>query len=205
MAWQSSSRKIYFFQKTWKQFHPNWEYKLWTDQDIESFKLVNKDAFDKAVSYAERANLLRLEILERYGGIYVDSDFECLQNFDFFNENFEFYAGITPAIRRQSIISNALIASIAHHPILQACIKKINKTDYTITQMHRNGTVHFSKTILDECANNQTINLSKIVFLPPEFFYPLPTADAPRSLITISSFATHHWAGSWHDKKTWLS
>ena len=178
---------------------------MWTDQDIESFKLVNKDAFDKAVSYAERANLLRLEILERYGGIYVDSDFECLQNFDFFNENFEFYAGITPAIRRQSIISNALIASIPHHPILLACIKKINKTDYTITQMHRNGTVHFSTTILDECANNQTINLAKIVFLPPEFFYPLPTADAPRSLITISSFETHHWAGSWHDKKTWLT
>jgi mannosyltransferase OCH1-like enzyme len=33
------------WQKTWMSLHPDWEYKLWTDADIPSFTMQNKDLF----------------------------------------------------------------------------------------------------------------------------------------------------------------
>ena len=56
-----------------------WEYKLWTDEELKTFHLHNKDLFDMAKNFGEKSDILRLEILFQYGGGYVDTDFECLR------------------------------------------------------------------------------------------------------------------------------
>ena len=117
------------FQATWKKFHPDWEYRLWTDADVEDFHMINRKAFDKSVNYAERANIFRYEILDRFGGLYVDTDFECLQPFDLVHSFYEFYTGMA-TVDRITLINNGLIASIPGHPILKACIANLNKKDY---------------------------------------------------------------------------
>ena len=40
--------------------------------------LRNQDLFDAAEHPAQRADLARFEILLRFGGVYVDTDFEAL-------------------------------------------------------------------------------------------------------------------------------
>ncbi len=30
-------QKYYRWQKSWQKYHPDWEYKLWTERDIEKF------------------------------------------------------------------------------------------------------------------------------------------------------------------------
>ena len=94
-----------------------------------------------------RADILRMEILYREGGLYIDTDFECLQPeiFDIFNRCYDFYSGITPLDGQAYLIANGLIASIPGHPILRAYIKERRHlvTPKTCTGIVMKGPVSF--------------------------------------------------------------
>jgi len=187
------------FQASWKKFHPDWEYKLWTDADVKDFKLINQKAYDQGKNYAEKSNIFRYEILDRFGGLYIDTDFECFKSFDMLHQLYEFYTGMA-TVNRITLINNGLIATIPGHPILKACIENINKKDYGFAQMGRNGTIYFGHTVLQTCQNNNNVDLSKILILPPTYVYPWPGNGAHKAFnayILDSSFAVHYWDGSW--------
>ncbi|MCH9753979.1 MAG: hypothetical protein K0T99_03675, partial [Alphaproteobacteria bacterium] len=70
------------YSKEWQKLHPDWEYKLWTEKEIENWNFGSKDLFNKAASYQEKSNLLRYEILIKYGGLFLDFDYKPFKNFD---------------------------------------------------------------------------------------------------------------------------
>src|ERR1700722_14528708 len=51
------------FQKSWQLLHPDWEYHLWTQHNIAQLPLINRAYIDSAQNPAEKADLLRLELL----------------------------------------------------------------------------------------------------------------------------------------------
>ena len=73
-------------QKTWKNLHPDFEYKLWTDEEIFDF-MKKEDAdfyesvFLKYPKNIQRWDAVRPFILYKYGGIYADMDYECNKRF----------------------------------------------------------------------------------------------------------------------------
>lgn len=62
-----------------RRLHPGWEVLDWTDPDALP-SLINRDLFDQVRTLfpddwrRAEAGLLRLELLWRYGGIYLDTD-----------------------------------------------------------------------------------------------------------------------------------
>ena len=160
------------WQKTWQNL-PGWKYKLWTDKEAEGFPLIHRELYLKEKNIGARADLLRLEILYREGGVYIDTDFECLQPeiFDIFNRSYDFYSGITPLDGHAYLIANGLIATAPGHPILKACIayrKDIVVPD-TPTGIVMKGPGFLTKMIYTY--GNQP-GYRDILF-PPTFFYPL--------------------------------
>lgn len=184
-------------QQTWKTLHPDWEYKLWTEEDLDNFSLVNQNAFDESRNYGEKANIWRYEILDRFGGLYIDTDFQALRPFDPIHDLYEFYAGLA-TVDRITLINNGLIASIPGHPILKACIRSIRqKKTYGHGQYGRNGTIFFGHTIMQTILDNPGMN---VLIFPPTYFYPYPGKKAVHALeeyIIESSFAVHFWDMSW--------
>ena len=75
---------IYQMMQTWKEHHPTWEVKLWT----EAPPLVNQDLWDNAEKISPKApeqfrsDVARYEILYHDGGIWADADFVCQRPFD---------------------------------------------------------------------------------------------------------------------------
>lgn len=73
---------------TFEHHNPGWEHRLWTVDDLDDLDMVNRDLYDRAKTEAPddwlrwRADIARLEILYQYGGIYVDTDAECLKPLD---------------------------------------------------------------------------------------------------------------------------
>lgn len=65
---------------TWKQ--STFDYILWDEEKISSLNLINQDKYDwfldKKIYYGA-ADVARVEILYKYGGIYVDADYEKLK------------------------------------------------------------------------------------------------------------------------------
>lgn len=66
--------------ESWTQVHPDWEYKFWNESNIPH--LHRQDAFDRSIPWTQKSDILRLELLYRFGGIYVDSDEVCLRRID---------------------------------------------------------------------------------------------------------------------------
>lgn len=70
--------------ESWKRHHPDWEYRLWTDEDNREFIaryyrwfLSIYDGYKHPIC---RADAARYFYLFHYGGLYADLDFECLKN-----------------------------------------------------------------------------------------------------------------------------
>lgn len=73
-------------QKSWKEKFPNWEYKFWSDEDLDEFMKTKFQWFYKTwkdyPKNIQRIDSARYFILYEYGGIYADMDFECITNFE---------------------------------------------------------------------------------------------------------------------------
>ena len=194
------------FRDSWIEKHPDWHCILWTDEDIEVLQLANKKLYDATSSYGEKSDIARYEILYRYGGLYVDTDFFCLKPFDIFHHCFDFYTGI--AYSGPLWLFNGLIAAAPGHPILKACIEHIYRapgaTDSFFEILNRTGPRYFSwcyKQCIDQCPRS--------VALPVSFFYPWPDyhrdQNKPEEIalwLRPETFAIHYWHTSWNEGKT---
>lgn len=105
-------------QATWLEKYPDFSYRMWTDEDIDS---LIKDRFPAFLpiynAYPKnihRYDVVRYFILFEYGGIYADMDMECVNNF------FDLLPVGKVSIAESAIpgemYQNALMASPAHHP-----------------------------------------------------------------------------------------
>ena len=61
-----------------------WTHVLWTDAEVAPLldSLRNKQAYLAAPNYGQKADILRYELLQRHGGIYMDVDMECVRSLD---------------------------------------------------------------------------------------------------------------------------
>ena len=69
------------YGQTWLDHHPGWELRFWTDDNFPD-GLRRPEAQERLRSPVERANILRLEVVWRFGGVYVDTDFECRRSIE---------------------------------------------------------------------------------------------------------------------------
>lgn len=70
---------------TWKRFHPDWKYILWDNERVNNFVFKNKEKIDGCIKkglYHGAADLIRYEILYRYGGFVAPADSECFSPID---------------------------------------------------------------------------------------------------------------------------
>ena len=58
----------------WKELMPHWTIKLWTDDDLSVFPAEVRCKLDETTHCAQKSDILRMFILKKYGGVYVDAD-----------------------------------------------------------------------------------------------------------------------------------
>lgn len=195
--------------ESWLKYHPDWEYKLWTDSDIKDFDFPNKDIFNSISNLGMKADLLRIEILNKFGGLYADIDFECLKSFNDMHK-LSFYSGIVYGHNVE--IAVGLIGSIPNHPILLDYLSNIdykNGKESVLDIFNVTGPYYFTKIFLRNI-NDKT---KDIVAFPTIYFYPFHNSYYPskrlfgfdendkiliNEFITEDSFATHWWHVSWN-------
>ncbi len=187
-------KKYHSLIKSWKKFHPKWKHVLWTDQKAAKFPMINRKFYEATTDPIEKANILRYEVLYKFGGVYADVDFHCLQPFDILNHTYDFYTGICPPDCR-AILNNALIGCTPKHPIMEYCIKTIERDFHRGSRFERTGVMHFTRSFMNVARKAKGTKIA----LPPSFFYPVPKFYDPKShylrnYVKPESFAVHYWA-----------
>jgi hypothetical protein len=174
-------------------------------QDLPFLKL--QTCYEKSDSYAERADLLRYEILFQEGGVYVDHDVKCFKSFDDLNRAYDFYCGIdmpnTSSLPSCIFTTNNLIGIKPQHPILLRCMEKLNEQwdqleqdypgqdrDSTLNRVLHRTFWLFGEAVIEKA--NQEDNRD-IVF--PAYYF-----DAPKDELAL--YARHQYAGTWHETET---
>jgi inositol phosphorylceramide mannosyltransferase catalytic subunit len=188
--------------ETWKKNHPDWQYILWTDKEINALGLINNKKYHAAKNLGEKSDIAKYEIIYRFGGLYVDTDFECLKPFDVLHHCCDFYSSMAQNL--EPVIYAALFAAKKGSPILKKCIDYIKNAPVGLTDstaiINNTGPGLISRCVFESLP---TIEDRTVIF-PVTFFYPWPgryrfQKDRPsiEKWFRPESFGVHHWHCSW--------
>ena len=178
------------YMHTWKDFNPEYEYILWDNEKVkELFPLINQRLYDlydneEINVWNGRANLLRLEILNRFGGIYIDADCECLRKLEGDFLDLDFFGVYANDRVRGDLVNNCVIGSIANHPILDECIAKLNKSD----KIQQPSSTWSGPGLITEVLKNYDVRI-----LPSYYFSPVFYHDGAQYEGNFKPFGDHKW------------
>jgi inositol phosphorylceramide mannosyltransferase catalytic subunit len=182
---------------TWPQIHPSWEYKLWTDEDLPNIEITKKEMFYAATNNGMKSDILRYEILRQQGGLYVDTDFECLKPFDDLLY-LRFFVGLSYDPNMQTYCG--LIGSEKDGLVIGHCVNDL-KGIYTGNNgdkiMDTTGPYYITRCLLAGAREQP----DGVVAFPMDFFFPFPGdqrfTDKAYTYVRPVSYAIHHWKTSW--------
>ena len=178
---------------SWKKYNPDWEYKLWTDEDLRNL-VKDKYSWFLPIYDTYPHNIFRVDaaryfILHHHGGLYVDLDFECLKSFDpLLDNNVVFgYRPDNQDVVRYYNIPNALMMSVQYHPFWEIVFEKMVQSWKNILQ-RRGGVnsifirdVHFLtgscllyfSVCYDKMSAGKNEGRASVTIYPYYYFYPV--------------------------------
>lgn len=177
---------------SWIRHHPGWEMRWWSDADVPP--LINQTPFDEVGDMGRKPDILRYELLLRWGGVYLDTDMECQKNIE------ALIAGAEAFVGRDGpdSIGNAIVGAVPGHPFLSDAVRSLPESVRQNAHRHR---------LLDAISETGPLFLSRVVqrhpdvtLFAPRIFYPCHWSDwGRRNEDYPHAYAVHRWAGSWCD------
>lgn len=127
-----ASADFHAWRQSWFTHHPDWSFRFWRLEPTGDERMDELLA-DHRYSVVVKSDVLRWFVLARYGGIYVDTDFECLRPFDdLMQDERGLFLAHEPPIWKHGILSSALIASAPSHPfaidVFEETLRQLAKT-----------------------------------------------------------------------------
>ena len=166
--------------ESWKEHHPDWTFRLWTDADAPM-----PDGVERARNVGERTDLVRYEILRRHGGIYADTDVECLRPLDELLDGVVAFAGYEVPGR----LCNALIGAVPGHRAFTDAVVSVQRTVGTGLYPFATATTFLTRVLEP---------VPDVTLFAAERFYPyLWDEPDPGPAGYGDAYAVHHWAKSW--------
>lgn len=179
---------------SWKRCLPEYEFKLWNEENfnIESNNWC-KEAY-KHKKYAFVADYVRLEVLYKYGGIYLDTDIKMYKTLNPFLSNHAFMG-----FERDDVLSMGVMGFHKSDPIIKELLDYYNQPFRLdiISKLESNANVttaylsaHYGLT-----RDNKEQTVGGIHVYPKTYFNPMDYfGNWDKSKNTI---CCHLYMGSW--------
>jgi hypothetical protein len=200
---------------SWKEKNPDWEYRLWTDEDNRN---LIKEYFPKFLkiydSYSRpiyRADIARYCIVYIHGGVYADLDFECLKPLDKLIKDDSCFFGLEPKEHwnGKHIVCNALFGAVPKTNLFVYFLREIYNrtvrnssagkvtrgpvgltgpklvTDVLMMKGTKGVKIYRSDVFYPECAKNDSKIQNRMMVIK----------KGQQKL--KNAYATHHWMKSW--------
>ncbi|MEX0909951.1 MAG: glycosyltransferase [Candidatus Paceibacterota bacterium] len=171
--------------ESWKKHLPSYEIKLWNEKNLP-MEVVNhpyvKAMYQKG-KWAFVSDYIRFWVLEREGGIYLDTDTEVLKSFDDLLEHNVFF-GKT----KDGVTAAGVIGAVAHH----RCVQDILAVYDADTEYSNYRTS--PRTITDVLSQN---SYEDVVVYDYQYFNPCDDGEKCTSDKLSIAYTNNHWAESW--------
>jgi mannosyltransferase OCH1-like enzyme len=177
--------------KSWQKLLPDYEIVLWNEDNAPDHPYVTFAL--KYKKYAFAADFVRFYALNKFGGIYLDTDMELIRPFDHILLNNIFFSAYED--HGNKFVSCGVIGSIAQNKIVSKMLEKY-ENNYSFINVPLLLTQVMEQTIIED---DSLINI-----FPSYFFYPYNPFDEQQDIkqlmyknIKDETYAIHHWEYSW--------
>lgn len=190
--------KVQSYIDSWRRFCPDYEIREWNESNFD----VNENAYSREAYEAKKwafvSDYVRVKVLHRYGGIYLDTDIELIQSLDsLLNDK------IIMGFENDKMVSTATIGSEAQNEFLNEILQAYSSRHF----VNPDGS-------LDMMTNVQLItgiltrNHGLVANGKEQLLYPgihvLPMESFTAKdywtgwiLADETTFAIHHYASTW--------
>lgn len=187
--------------KTWKKFCPEYEIKLWTEENFD----INENVFLKE-AYNEKkwafvSDYARLKIIYENGGIYLDTDVELVKNLDQLLNNKAFFA-----IQQNGAYINTGLCFGAEKgcDIIKELMNDYENIDFKSVDKEKIACPLINTKVFEKhgyCRENKLQIIDDYIKIyPSEFFDPI-CPDTTNNLISNNTISIHHYTASWLSRK----
>jgi hypothetical protein len=186
--WKTGDNPHFANIQKWSDLHPDWNVYVWDELEFKKHNWVLGPLISRCMNDAHRSMLWRWEIINRFGGVYVDCDVEPVKNIEPLLGGVSGFVGAEDA----NNFCQAIFGAVAGEPFLQHVLdglqEKFSDTDKDLPQTC--GSHFLTPLVLDKGVHFRTFG--------PEVFYPLHWDG--KLTMTPAAYAIHRWAGSWRKK-----
>lgn len=178
--------------KSWKKLLPDYKLMFWNEENSPIDAPFVKAALD-AKKYAFAADYVRIWALNKYGGVYMDTDMLVLKNLDIFLDCQSFLGK-----ENENTYNAAIMGSEKECSFISNVFERYNHLFFSIEIIQKIAIPN----IITEVINTLT-DIEKPIIYPQEVFYPLPLEATSegyfkyKQYLTDNSVAVHLWNASW--------
>lgn len=187
--------------ESWERYNPDYEIIRWDENNYNIDDCIYARQAYESNAWGYISNYARLDIVYKYGGIYLDTDVEVLSNFDCLLQDKVFFCmGSTDRIN-----NGCGFGSVAKHPIVRDMLKKYKKSEYILADGRKsNQSGHsFLHPVLKDWGFEIRDKYQKIdnaVVYPKEVMSPI-TIEGMKDFFSNKTLSIHKEAGSWKNEK----
>jgi len=103
----------------WQKLHPSWTIRQWNESNLDVSECAYAQACLQRRDWAYLSDYVRVQVLAKEGGVYLDTDVELLKPLDVFIDGL-FHIGYM----HNCALGTAVMISPANHPLLAKLIAK---------------------------------------------------------------------------------
>jgi mannosyltransferase OCH1-like enzyme len=184
--------RVVELETAWREMNPGWSVHTWREWDLPVLR--NQLWFDAAEHPAAQADIARLELLYRFGGVYVDTDLTPLRPIEPLIAEIEFFIGAED----HQWLGTAIIGSRPQHPFLTMLIDGIGPSILAHPGEEPNvqtGPKYVTASHLEYARN---ASAPPVAIFPAALFYPYHFSEPERRNGPFpEAYAVHEWSMSW--------
>lgn len=202
-CWFGGGKLPGHFQKnidSWRRYCPDYEIIEWNESNYD----VSKNRYMKQAYTHKKLGFVpdyaRLDIVNKYGGIYFDTDVQVVKSFDILLQ-YDFFCGFENA---SSANLGQGFGAIRNHPVIQDMLNQYENLEFVSEDGSIDTTPSpvYQTAVLEQWGlkKNGTVQQTEhFLVLSPEFFSPVN--EFGYGVPTENTFSIHQYAAAWYDEK----
>ena len=185
---------------SWKKYMPDWEYKLWNEDNFDVHcNAYCSEAF-KAGKYAFVSDVARLKALHDEGGLYLDTDVEVFRSFEPLLHHHAF-AGFEGC--KRVLVATCVMASEPGTEWIKEQLSYYNDRHFILpdgSQDHTTNVLYMTTRMRENgfVQNGKEQEYKDLHVFPVDYFSPRHTTG--EYIRTENTYSDHLGMGSWTDR-----
>ncbi|MBR6304925.1 MAG: glycosyl transferase [Paludibacteraceae bacterium] len=192
------------YMQTWSAHMPNWEIREWNEQNysIEKAPLYVRQAYE-AKKFAFVSDYVRLLVLEKFGGVYLDTDVEVVKSLEPFLKD-KVFMGLEESLAH--LPGTCVMGCEPHSAWAKDMLRTYDYAEFIkpdgsydlTTNVQRMGKVICEHGFV-RSRKEQFLEEWGLRIYTHDYFSPITSTRVIRR--TNNTYAIHHLESSWSDKK----